>query len=521
MLDAICVEAALANGEFIPFFQPVIAMRSGELIGFEVLARWSDPAHGIIGPDDFIPAAERDGWISELTAQLLRQAFSAVAALPQRVQLAFNIAALQLHDPALPKLISDLASEVGFPLQSVCLELTESALVWDSEVACQIAHALKELGCELALDDFGTGYSSLSILQSLPFDVLKVDRSFIESMMTSKESRKIVAAVVGLGQSLGITTVAEGIETDEQDEMLLWLGCDRGQGWLYGYPVPATDLPGVVAAAGRQRKEPRHAVEGMQHRRSLSEFDVLPTTRLAQLRAVYDGAPVGLAFLDREMRYVTLNRRLAEMNGPPMSAHLGRTVKEMIPGMYPIVEPFIRQALAGEPVLAEVEKPASEPNGGRTILLSYEPARDEAGEVVGVSVSLVDMTALRTAEKLRDEAEEHVRHMMDLNPEIPWILDAEGRALDVSRKWEAATGMQLGSWKGYGWLDSVHPDDVEHTKEVLFASVRSGTPGDVLYRVKPEGGEWTWMRARGWARCDEAGNVLYWYGTLEKSEAAG
>jgi PAS domain S-box-containing protein len=259
----------------------------------------------------------------------------------------------------------------------------------------------------------------------------------------------------------------------------------------------------------------------MQHRRSLSEFDVLPTTRLAQLRAVYDGAPVGLAFLDREMRYVTLNRRLAEMNGPPMSAHLGRTVKEMIPGMYPIVEPFIRQALAGEPVLAEVEKPASEPNGGRTILLSYEPARDEAGEVVGVSVSLVDMTALRTAEKLRDEAEEHVRHMMDLNPEIPWILDAEGRALDVSRKWEAATGMQLGSWKGYGWLDSVHPDDVEHTKEVLFASVRSGTPGDVLYRVKPEGGEWTWMRARGWARCDEAGNVLYWYGTLEKSEAAG
>ena len=171
MLDAIRVEAALANGEFIPFFQPVIAMRSGELIGFEVLARWNDPVHGIIGPDDFIPAAERDGWISELTAQLLRQAFSAVAALPQRVQLAFNIAALQLHDPALPKLISDLASEVGFPLQSVCLELTESALVWDSEVACQIAHALKELGCELALDDFGTGYSSLSILQSLPFDV--------------------------------------------------------------------------------------------------------------------------------------------------------------------------------------------------------------------------------------------------------------------------------------------------------------------------------------------------------------
>jgi len=521
MMDAIRVSAALANGEFVPFFQPVIAIRSGELVGFEVLARWNDPAEGIIGPNDFIPAAESDGWISDLTAQLLRQAFSAMKALPHPLQLAFNIAAMQLHDRALPKLISDLASEAGFPLKCVCLELTESALVWDTEVARRIAHELKEAGCELALDDFGTGYSSLSSLQSLPFDVLKVDRSFIGSMTRSKESRKIVAAVVGLGQSLGITTVAEGIETEAQDEMLLWLGCDRGQGWLYGRPVPAADLPGVLAAR-RERKPPRHAVEGMQHRQSLSEFDVLPATRLAQLRAVYDGAPVGLAFLDCDMRYVTLNRRLAEMNGPTMAAHLGRTVQEMIPGMFPIVEPFIRRALAGEPVVGvEVEKPASEPNGGKTILLSYEPARDEAGEVVGVSVSLVDVTATRVAEKSRDEAEEHFRHLMDLNPQIPWILDAEGRALDASHKWEAATGMQLGSWKGYGWFDSIHPDDLEHTKEVLFASLRSGEPGDVRYRVKPEGGEWTWMRARGWPRRDAAGKILYWYGTLESTDTEG
>ena len=126
-------------------------------------------------------------------------------------------------------------------------------------------------------------------------------------MTTSKESRKIVAAVVGLGQSLGITTVAEGIETEEQDEMLLWLGCDQGQGWHYGRPVVAADLPGVMSAR-RERKPPRRAVENMQHRRSLSEFDLLPATRLAQLRAVYDGAPVGLAFLDRDTRYVALNR---------------------------------------------------------------------------------------------------------------------------------------------------------------------------------------------------------------------
>jgi len=520
MMDGVRVTAALANGEFIPVFQPLIAIRTGELVGFEVLARWNDPVHGMVCPSEFIPAAESEGWISELTVQLLRQAFDAMKALPHPLQLAFNIAAMQLHDRALPKLISGLASEAEFPLKCVCLELTESALVWDTEVARKVARELKEAGCQLALDDFGTGYSSLSSLQSLPFDVLKVDRSFIGSMTTSKESRKIVAAVVGLGQSLGITTVAEGIETKAQDEMLLWLGCDQGQGWLYGRPVPAEELLGVVAAK-RERKPLRHAVEGMQHRHSLSDFDLLPATRLAQLRAVYDGAPVGLAFLDRDMRYVTLNRRLAEMNGPSMEAHLGRTVKEMIPGMWPTAGPFIQRALAGESVMAEVEKPASEPNGGRKILLSYEPARDEAGEVVGVSVSLMDMTPLRTAEKLRDEAEEHFRYLMDLNPQIPWILDAEGRALDVSHKWEAATGRQWGSWKGYGWLDALHPDDVEHTKEILFASLRSGKPMDVRYRVKPVGGEWTWMRARGWPRRDAAGKILYWYGILEKSDAEG
>ena len=133
----------------------------------------------------------------------------------------------------------------------------------------------------------------------------------------------------------------------------------------------------------------------------------------------------------------------------------------------------------------------------------------------------MDRTALRTAEKSRDEAEEHFRALLDLNPQIPWILDAEGEPLDVSHKWEAATGRQWGSWKGYGWLDALHPEDVEHTREVLFASLKSGKPIDVRYRVKPEGGEWTWMRARGWARCDAAGKILYWYGILEKSEAEG
>jgi PAS domain S-box-containing protein len=518
VLDAARVRTALSNGEFMPFFQPVVEMRSRRLVGFEVLARWCDPDGGVILPDAFVPGAERDGWLSELTGQLLYQAFTDIKCAPEHLLLAFNISAYQLHDRHLPKQIRNAAKAAGFALDRLSLELTESALVEDFERAREVAGDLKSMGCRLALDDFGIGFSSLRTLQDLPFDILKVDRSFVQSMTMSKESRKIVAAVVGLGQSLGITTVAEGIATEEQDAMLLWLGCDYGQGWLFGEAVPAKALPETMAAL-QERKMQRPA-GGMPSRHSVSEFDRAPAMRLAQLRAVYDGAPVGLAFLDRDLRYVTLNRRLADMNGAAVEEHLGRTVKEMIPEIYPLVEPFIRRALDGESIPGvEIERPASGPNGGKTLLLSYEPARDEAGEVVGVSVALADVTAMRAAEKSCREVEEHFRSLLDLNPQIPWIIDSEGRALDVSERWMAATGREVDSWRGFGWLDSLHPDDVAHTREVLSQSLQSGEPIDVKYRVRPAGGEWTWKRARGWPRRDAQGGIPYWYGILEESEA--
>jgi EAL domain-containing protein (putative c-di-GMP-specific phosphodiesterase class I) len=229
-LDAVRARAALEQGEFVPFFQPVIAIRTGKLVGFEVLARWNDPKHGLVLPDSFIPVAERDGWIAELTMHMMRQAFRAAASLPSTVDLAFNIPAQQLHDPLLPKQIADIAAESGYPLKCISLELTESALVWDFETAREVAGELKAMGCKLALDDFGTGYSSLRSLQSLPFDVLKVDRSFVGSMTTNKESRKIVAAVVGLGQSLGITTVPRASRPKSRMRCCCGWGVTTGRG---------------------------------------------------------------------------------------------------------------------------------------------------------------------------------------------------------------------------------------------------------------------------------------------------
>ncbi len=509
---------AIKNGEFTPHFQPLVDLRTGDLRGFELLARWFRLEEESIPPDRFIPLAERDGWIDLLMRELLRQGFSTFAALPETLALSINISPVQLRDMYLPEQIQKIATSAGFSTDRLIVEITESALAEDMDRARTIALGFKSMGVRLALDDFGTGYSSLLHLQSLPFDELKVDRSFVHSMTEQRDSRKIVAAVVGLGQSLGLTTVAEGVETAEEAEMLRWLGCELGQGWLFGRPVPSEGIAEAMEKC-RQFATERQPSSTMG-RVSVGTMDGFPAQRLAQLQAVYDGAPVGLAFLDREMRYRHLNRRLANMNGRPMAEHLGRTVKELIPDFFPQVEQYIRRALSGEAISGvELTKPASSPNGGTTVLLSYEPARDEAGEVVGVSVAISDMTPIKQAQAAKQEIEEHFRSMLELLPQIPWIIDADGRALDVSQRWLELTGTQHGEWRGYGWMNSLHPDDYEPTWAAMRHAFATGEPIDVTYRLrKSESDPWKRLRSRGAARFGEDGKVICWYGCLEEMD---
>lgn len=434
---------------------------------------------------------------------------------PNFLTLSVNISPVQLRRPSLPINIQALSEATGFSLDRLTIEITESALTEDIGQARTILTALKAHGCKLALDDFGTGHSSLTTLQSLPFDEIKVDQSFVRSMEERRDSRKIVAAVVGLGQSLGLITVAEGVETAEQVQMLQWLGCELAQGWLYGKAMPAKDLADVVSSF-RPMAPSAMSIDAVG-RVSRGSLDPLPSVRLAQLQAVYDGAPVGLGFLDRDLRYRMINRKLAEMNGRPMENHIGRTVSEMIPELFPIVEEFIRRALDGEAVPSvEVTKPASGVNGGQTILLSYEPARDEAGEVVGVSVAVADMSPMKHAEAARRAAEENFRHMVELLPQIPWIIDPEGRALDVSQRWLEMTGTKGGQWQGFGWLDALHPDDLQPTLDAMNKSFESGRPIDTEFRVRRSPADaWRRLRSRGAARVGTDGEIVCWYGCLE------
>jgi EAL domain-containing protein (putative c-di-GMP-specific phosphodiesterase class I) len=235
------LRSAIDNQEIVPWFQPIVDLRTGLLSGFEVLARWRHPQRGIVLPTEFIPLAERTALIGPLMDVLLVQACEAAAAFPGHLTLSVNVSPLQLRDRLLPEQMQGAMERGGFSFQKLIVEITESALVPNLDLATSIAKELKALGAQLALDDFGTGYSSLRHLQTLPFDKIKIDASFVQSMMSQRESRKIVAAVVGLGLSLGLETVGEGIEEKEQADLLFSLGCDLGQGWWYGRPMPATE----------------------------------------------------------------------------------------------------------------------------------------------------------------------------------------------------------------------------------------------------------------------------------------
>ena len=493
---------ALDADEIVPYFQPLVELRTGRLKGFEALARWRHPVHGSISPDIFIPLAEESGLIGLLSQTLLRRVFSVAATVPGDLSISFNLSALQFHDRALPEQIYSAAQQAEFSLKRLILEITESALIDNIDQANSIAQELKALDIRLALDDFGTGYSSLRHLQALPFDEIKIDASFVRAMSNTRESRKIVAAVVGLGHSLGLTTVAEGIETKPQADTLLWLACDLGQGWLYGPPVPASDLPSFLST------EPIAPSSDLSTGSSDSvippHLEALPAQRLLQLQAIYDAAPVGLCFLDANMRYVSINKHLAEMNGVPIADHLGKYVPEVLPKFFPVIEPYLRRALAGETFRdLELTSPRLNSDGHFiTLLLSYEPIRDEASEIIGVSVAAIDITSRKVSEEALRESEALMRAIFDAVPMGILISDASSghimmsnpRAETILRR-PIAAGMNIEVYRQFNIFDA----DGRNLKAEEYPTVRAiqtgeiTTPEDILYRRGD--GTKAWVRA--------------------------
>ena len=237
---------ALDKGELSLFYQPLVDLKSGEVSGFEALARWTHADRGEISPVEFIPVAEESGLILTLGRWALDKAVHTLAKWDQEAgeQLPFyvgvNLSAIQVARDDISEMVAGALRSSGLNGNRLTLELTESAIVQDPARAIRVFEALKALDATVAMDDFGTGYSSLAYLQRLPIDVLKIDRSFVTGMMSDRDSIAIVRAVLSLADALGMSTTAEGIETVELATTLAALGCASGQGYYFAKPLEPT-----------------------------------------------------------------------------------------------------------------------------------------------------------------------------------------------------------------------------------------------------------------------------------------
>jgi diguanylate cyclase (GGDEF)-like protein len=240
------LNTAIAEQSFDVHYQPIVAADGSAVVGVEALLRWTHATRGEIPPSVFIPVAEQDGLMSKLGEIVLRRALHDAARWP-KLFVAVNVSPLQIRDPRFVALVRAVIAEAGIAPSRVVLEMTEGVLIHDPDETLRRLEALCALGVEIALDDFGTGYSSLSYLQKFPFQRLKIDRAFVASLGTIGNAGAIIQSIVTLGHALGMSVLAEGIETDEQRVLLRLAGCDELQGFLFARPSSAAAIDALLA----------------------------------------------------------------------------------------------------------------------------------------------------------------------------------------------------------------------------------------------------------------------------------
>ena len=236
---------ALRANQLELYYQPVVNTRTRRLTGFEGLLRWNHPTRGMVPPNEFIPVAEETGLIVEIGAWVIEQACAQAVSWPQDLSVAVNLSAVQFRGD-LVRTVVDALDAQGLAPDRLVLEITELVLLQQNQSTLSTLHVLRGLGVRIAMDDFGTGYSSLSYLRSFPFDTIKIDQSFVRGLEMRDECTAIIRAVVGLGKSLRMRTIAEGVETAEQLEILALEGCSEVQGYLFSKPAPVAALPGLI-----------------------------------------------------------------------------------------------------------------------------------------------------------------------------------------------------------------------------------------------------------------------------------
>ena len=250
---------ALINDEFVVYYQPQIGKNKMTMIGAEALIRWQHPVKGWIMPNSFIPIAEKTGQITLIDKWVLKKVAQFIVASEKRnieiPRISVNFSGKDFNRDPLSESISTIKDDAGCAADRIEIEITESQLMDHPEQCIEELQKLRSMGIDVAIDDFGTGYSSLSYLKKLPIGKLKIDQSFVRDVITDKNDRSIIKAIIALGKSLDIELIAEGVETDEQESFLIAEGCNQLQGYLYSKPLAEKDFIGFLNHYERPRRE--------------------------------------------------------------------------------------------------------------------------------------------------------------------------------------------------------------------------------------------------------------------------
>jgi len=258
------IRRGIRSNEFVPFFQPLVDLNSRQIIGFEALARWRSAGRGLLEAAAFIDTAERTGLIGPLTLSVLEQALKEAKEWPGHLKLAVNISPVQFRDAGLAEQILKLLALAGFPANRLEIEITEGSLLEDREQVLTIIRSLKNVGVSISLDDFGTGYASLAQVNHLPLDRIKIDKSFITTIVKSEQTAAIVSTIAGLGHNLDVPITAEGVESEQIRNALADFGCSEAQGWLFGRAISAEAVRSFLSMSGTDASALRSAPEAAQ-----------------------------------------------------------------------------------------------------------------------------------------------------------------------------------------------------------------------------------------------------------------
>jgi len=488
------LRTAIEEKRVHPCFQPIVSVATGQLRGFEVLARWTDPQLGAIRPDTFIPLARSGGMLAALTLSLMRQACTAARDCAGEFYLAFNIPPGLLIEPAFVQDWLDVAAECAFPLHRLRVEMTEVEVVEDEEAAELSIALLRRVGIKTMLDDFGTGYSSLVRLHRFQFNKIKIDGSFIQTLEEDEASRKIVSAIVGLGKSLGADVVAECVQTRFQLDFLASIGCDAYQGWLLAAAMEASQLETWLTAY-----QPQQRVGGGSM--------LSPYQRQYQLEILYDRSPVGLCFIDPDLRFIDANLRFCQMIGLQRSAILGRQVGDVLdePLRQRVLAVLLKSLYDGQGDLREFTFAGRE----ETWLISHDRVLDAAGVLLGVSVVCIDVT-----ERKRYEAALQLREQGDLgmaldSPTVMWVAEASGVLSYISPHAMDDEGSSL-QQRIDRWYARMHPRDRVRVRAEWNARAIDATQFQTRFRVLWAGQEWRWVVSR--ATLHVGAGQPRWYG---------